>query len=513
MNDFKQFPEYDELHVISDIHMGGKPGFQILRETERLAGYIGWVARQCPEGKLALVLNGDVFDTLAEDISGYVATDNAVDIVKGIMEDSSFAGVWNALAEFVKVKQRTLVFVIGNHDVEMAFPTVQSLILWRLASDDLEQRASIVFSTTGAGFTCTVGNAKIYCIHGNEVDAWNYNRYEDLAKVSRRLNAGRTLEASEWFPNAGSRMVKEVMNKVKQTYKWIDLLKPETNAAVGTLVVLDPSQAPKITQLLSIVGVKIKGSKQVDQRLSADGFQDRKQVDTSQVKIEQLLGANVTASMRSNPVNATENIDDLLLTAEKNLGNPGALVGEQEQALGTRQLIWDSLTGWITGVGKEEALRRALQDWLKDDKTFVLDDKDDTYNDVVASVGSSVNFIITGHTHLERAIAIDVNRFYFNCGTWIRLLKFTDAMLKDTQSFQPVFDLLYNKEGRMELIDKAEFKDETGKKTPFVLNQTSAVSIKKESGFVVGRLMHVDMDGAGIKTKEIKKFVRNQHEK
>ena len=84
-------------------------------------------------------------------------------------------------------------------------------------------------------------------------------------------------------------------------------------------------------------------------------------------------------------------------------------------------------------------------------------------------------------------------------------------MLKDTQSFQPVFDLLYNKEGRMELIDKAEFKDETGKKTPFVLNQTSAVSIKKESGFVVGRLMHIDMDGAGIKTKEIKKFVRNQH--
>ena len=34
--------------------------------------------------------------------------------------------------------------------------------------------------------------------------------------------------------NAGTRMVKEVMNEVKRRYAWIDLLKPETSAAVGT---------------------------------------------------------------------------------------------------------------------------------------------------------------------------------------------------------------------------------------------------------------------------------------
>ena len=48
MREFNEFPAYDEVHVISDIHMGGKPGFQILRETQRLAGYIGWGAeRRC----------------------------------------------------------------------------------------------------------------------------------------------------------------------------------------------------------------------------------------------------------------------------------------------------------------------------------------------------------------------------------------------------------------------------------------------------------------------------------
>ncbi len=72
------FPEYDEIHVISDIHMGGnKVDFQILRETERLANYIGWVGQQRPGGRVALILNGDVIDTLAEDIHGYVAVDEA----------------------------------------------------------------------------------------------------------------------------------------------------------------------------------------------------------------------------------------------------------------------------------------------------------------------------------------------------------------------------------------------------------------------------------------------------
>ncbi|MFZ2406425.1 MAG: metallophosphoesterase [Methylobacter sp.] len=507
MTDFKPFPEYDEVHVISDIHMGGKPGFQILRETKRLAGYIGWVAAQAPTGKVALVLNGDVFDTLAEDIKGYVAMEDAVTVVETIMKDPSFEVVWDALASFVEKDDRTLVFVIGNHDIEMAFPTVQSLILWRLAGAELLTRARIVFSTTGAGYTCMIGDAKVYCTHGNEVDAWNYNRYEDLAKVSRRLNADRPLDPKEWCPNAGTRMVKEVMNEVKKTYKWIDLLKPETNAAVGTLVVLDPAQAAKITKLLSIVGEKIQGSKQVDQRLSAEGFKPREDVDSSPIRIDQLLGPNLTAGIKAQQAKPSGNVDDMLLVAEKNLGQPSALVATQEDALGTGELVWDRLTGWIRGIDKDEALRRALLDWLKGDKTFDNEDKDDTYKDVNAAVGSSVDFIVTGHTHLERAISIGGNRFYFNCGTWIRLLKFTDAMLKNSQSFKPVYDLLSDTSGRMELIDKAQFPDENGIWKPFVLDQTSAVVIKKQNGKVLGQLTHVKGDGTGEPTS-IKTFER-----
>jgi UDP-2,3-diacylglucosamine pyrophosphatase LpxH len=484
------FPNYDEVHVISDIHMGGKPGFQILRETKRLANYIAWVGRQRPGGNVALVLNGDVIDTLAEDIHGYVAVDEAIATVQRIMGDPSFSPVWQALAAFVKLEGRTLVIVIGNHDIEVSFPTVQRFMVSKLAGDDLKARARIEFSTTGAGYTCTVGNSRIYCTHGNEVDAWNYNRYEDLAKVGRRLNAGRSLDPSEWYPNAGTRMVKEVMNEVKRKFAWIDLLKPETSAAIGTLLVLDPSQTSKITKLLSIVGEKMQGQKQADQRLSADGFQPPEQNVAVPFTVDHLLGPNLKAGLLNAGSSSLSNADDMLLAAEENFKRTDAAAAPAYGTLGTPELIWDRLTGWITGVGKDEALRRALKDWLANDKTFDMIDEDDTYKQVTAAVGPTIDFVITGHTHLERAIDMGGGRHYFNCGTWIRLLQFTEDMLKDTASFKPVYDVLVN--GRMEAIDSAKFNG-----NPFVLDRTSAVSIKEEKGKAIGRLNHIIGDGSG----------------
>jgi hypothetical protein len=93
-------PAYHELHVISDLHMGGdRPEFQILRETTRLASDIRWVGAQQPDGRVALVLNGDVVDTLAEEVGGYVATDTAVTTIERIMNDASFSRVWSALSD------------------------------------------------------------------------------------------------------------------------------------------------------------------------------------------------------------------------------------------------------------------------------------------------------------------------------------------------------------------------------------------------------------------------------
>lgn len=507
MSNFSKFPKFDEIHVISDIHMGGKQGFQILRETKRLSGYIDWVKSQCKEGNIALVLNGDVFDTLAEDIRGYVAIDDAIQTIERIINDNAFSGIWNALSDFVKTERRTLVFVIGNHDIEIAFPHVQNFILWRLAGDDLTQRARVVFSTIGAGYTCTVGGSTVYCTHGNEVDDWNINRYEDLSRVSRRVNVDLPFSHDEWHANAGTRMVKEVMNKVKQQYKWIDLLKPETSAAVGTLLALEPSMLGEIKNLIPILGEKNRASSEIDQRLSTNALSsDSVQSNSNLVTVDQLLGKNVLAGINE-PSHIKQSVDDMLDLAEGNLGDRSKLIVPHQEQLGTSQLVWDRLTSWFTDVSKSESLRRALLDWLENDKTFDICDQDETYKRIVEKVGRSIDFIITGHTHLERAIDMGGGRFYFNTGTWIRLLRFTQAMLKDETSFVPVYQLLANNQGRFEAIDEAQFSDEQGKKIPFVLDQTSAVWIRHESGVVIGQLIHVEGDGTG-QPAEIMKFER-----
>ncbi len=143
--------------------------------------------------------------------------------------------------------------VLGNHDLELSFPLVQRAILKKLAGDDPAARGRILFSTMGAGFSCRVGDARVFCTHANEVDPWNFVRYEDLAKAGRRLNCGRTLKPGEWEPNAGTKMVKDIMNVLKVRYPWIDLLKPEIEGAVGVLLALDPGQLHKIDAVIPII--------------------------------------------------------------------------------------------------------------------------------------------------------------------------------------------------------------------------------------------------------------------
>src|SRR5205085_8012923 len=178
---------------------------------------------------------------------------------------------------------------------ELALPPVQRLIFTRLAGVDPAAHGRIEFSTMGAGYTCSVGTTRVFCTHGNEVDPWNFVRYEDLSRLARRLNSGRTLDASEWEPNAGTRLVKDIMNQVKQHYAWIDLLKPETQAAAGVLLVLDPKQVSKITQLPPIAGELVKGEAQFQGRLGAEAVAAKSAV--SSMSLDRLLGANVAQGL------------------------------------------------------------------------------------------------------------------------------------------------------------------------------------------------------------------------
>jgi hypothetical protein len=254
---------YDDLYVISDLHMGGRPGFQIMNRGERLARFIrAIVPPERPAARrVGLVINGDVIDTLAEEFDGYIAAVDAARILERLYADAAFAPVWTALAAFVQQGRGHLIFVLGNHDLELALPGAQRSIRARLAGDDDAAAGRIAFAVDGAGYACRVGGARVFCTHGNEVDAWNVVDYDSLRRLARDDNAGLPFDASAWTPNAGTRLVRDVINRVKRRWPWIELLKPERNVLLGVLLTIDPGTVRYLPSLLPVAWARGAGGR------------------------------------------------------------------------------------------------------------------------------------------------------------------------------------------------------------------------------------------------------------
>jgi UDP-2,3-diacylglucosamine pyrophosphatase LpxH len=479
-------PAFDEIYVVSDIHMGGRPGFQIFKHVKRLGRLAEHLGKVRAGDNVALVLNGDVIDSLAEDIRGYVGTQDAEPMMEGIYK--TFAPVWKGLEKFIREPGRRLVFVTGNHDIEMALPGVERSIRHRLTGDDPALNGAITFATRGAGYACRVGSARVFCTHGNEVDEWNVVDYDALGQLGNALNAGRDIEPSRWTPNAGTRLVVDVMNKVKARYPFVDLLKPETKIVVPVLLVLAPDLAREI-DFKSAFGVaweKVKGGFVTRGLLGADDEDDAPVGDeaaAADLALDELLGSGMHDLVAGSGTGAGSDPDDLLLEAEEVVrGGEAATVDDSGETLGWFGMAMDRLRG----VDEVDALRTALLDWLEGDDTFKVDQRDDTFEQITARVAPSVDFIVTGHTHLERALRVDAStdRFYYNCGTWIRLIQFNERLLNDRDAFASVVEVL--KGGSMQALDDADVDGQ-----PLVLDRTATVRIAAEDTAVVGQLLRV----------------------
>lgn len=507
----KFLPRYQELYVVSDIHMGGEKtaasDFQIFNRGERLANLVLHVAEQRPQDEVALVLNGDIIDALAEDsVPGYVAldADTALAMMERIYADPSFSPVWDALAKLVQTPRRHLVFVVGNHDIELALPPVEASVRDRLARGDPAANARIVFATHGGGFGCYVGRDRVFCTHGNEVDGWNFVDYSALGGLGNAMNAGRRPDASRWMPNPGTRLVVDVMNDVKRRHPFVDLLKPEVSPVVAVLLTLDPGAVKRIDlgDAYAIVRDKVRGDLETRNLLSAGEPLSHASPDALAVSAAQeLLGASLgeeVGRVRSAAAGADE--ETLLLEAERAVAERKP-ASDAIDAGDTATLGWgDIVSGWIGRIDKVEALRRALSDWLEKDTTYDVDARDSTFDEITRRVGPEVGFVVTGHTHLARAIEFAPKRHYYNCGTWIRLLRLTPEVLADAKAFeQHAYPALAA--GRMDALDGARIPGPGGQNVPLVLDRANVVRISENAGAVTGSLLRV---GDGAKPGSVK---------
>lgn len=485
-------PAFDQLQVISDLHLGGAAGRQIFDQGLTAAALIRQLATQPPKRKVGLVINGDLVDFLAEPSAIWFDPDGAVSRLERIASDPAFSPVFDALSELVKKPGRQLILTMGNHDLELALPWVRERLLEILSGGNEAARSRITLAFDGAGYRCQVGTASILCVHGNEVDEWNVTDHEQIRRIGRDLVQGRTSEP--WKPNAGTRMVVEVMNDIKRDHPFVDLLKPELQAAIPALLVIKPALAAKIADI-----GKLLLRKNWDALKMRFGFLSAEDAESERSKglpagqggqrSEEFVWRQLLGSAASNPGAAqtrNANTADLLARVEEHMNQnrePLDLIGAASQGaqLGVGGAVWRRMIGGSDA----EVLRNALES-VQQDRSFELDDPDDTFRELDALAGADFRYVVSGHTHLRRALPrTRGSGFYYNTGTWARLLRLTKEQLKNEEDFAKIFEAL--KVPTLAELDK----------TPYVSRHPTAACFERDGDITRGELREYQLKSDG----------------
>lgn len=466
-------PRFDELHSISDLHLGGVPGTQTFNKGELLAATIDHLRQKSPDKQMILVINGDAVDFLIEPNPVYLDPHGAVERLERIFEDEFFKPFWQALAQYVKTPNRWLAVTLGNHDVELALPAVRERLLHELSGDDLAARGRITLVFDGTGYPCVVAGANVLCVHGSNADIANVVDHNALRRLIYDLKYGR--EPKAWAPNGGTQLVIDIMNSIKKKLPLLDFLKPESKAVAAVIIALDPSQLSKIKKIAPVlVSMGRDKLRRLTGFLSAEEILEEgaEEAPPSEAEaMDQLMGSTFSVAEST-----TSSVDDLLALADEGLGDDDFLemTGDDEEMLGGVGLLWDI----IRKRPREKNLREALLKWLRDDNTFDVGLEDATFKHLDEDVGPEVDFLLTGHTHLEKALQRKNGPgVYFNSGTWIRLIQLTEEMLTDEDGFHAIYQAF--QEGTLEALDALP---------GLILDRPTVVSIEQDKEGVYGEL-------------------------
>lgn len=470
-------PTYDEIYVISDIHLGGQGDFQIFKDSQRLAWFINHIAHLPAERKIALVLNGDIVDFLADQDAKCFDPLRAVAKLEAVLDDLAFQDVWIALRDFVRTKKRTLILVLGNHDIELALPAVTHRLLWELCSDDESARGRVKLIFDNSGFSCSVAWAQVLCVHGNEVDEYNIIDHEALRRVIVAMN--RRLEIPEMNPNAGTYLVVNVMNQIKKNYPFVDLLKPETKAALKLLALIgDDSVRTTIGRFFDFFIATIHGNQSV--REGRLGGEISLTAPTSKQARAELLDLRNELQMNRRAIASSDEsfLKQVEADLDQDISPTDLAISERSTATlgGWTTYLWN----WMRGKDQDEAIREAMTDWLHNDHTFAVDEPDDQFQRLCATTSPKVDFLIAGHTHLARALRRPTGGYYFNSGTWSRLIELTPELLQDEGRFSEILAAM--RAHSMRALEQVP---------GLVFTRLTVVCLREVSGRAVGSLEEV----------------------
>ena len=120
----------EKTFIISDIEMGRGDIMDDFTSDGEFALFTDKIVKENPGTKLALVLNGDIFDFLKMAYKGEYPRHITSDISLWKLEEvlRSHPSVFTALKNFLNGNENIVHFVIGNHDADLAWPALQERI-------------------------------------------------------------------------------------------------------------------------------------------------------------------------------------------------------------------------------------------------------------------------------------------------------------------------------------------------------------------------------------------------
>lgn len=424
------------IFVISDLHLGGKPGFQICspQGQKRLAEFVHWAATQKNDNRdINLVLAGDIVDFLAEEpYEAFTASDEQAETkLKQIIKHTSWQrddgspisgeaidedgklneaigdvkidGVWHAFRDYLAAGGQ-LTLMLGNHDIELSLPAARRLLLRVLGSGRVE------FIYDDEAFV----DGKVLIEHGNQYDRWNAVPHDTLRQVRSALSRGETPSELPKIP--GSAMVINIMNDLKQKYNFVDLLKPEIEAAIPLLVVLDPSVLKK-----ALESYKSSLLKTVQRFYSGDTPKDR--------------------GLISAP--SSRNADQQFIREIKELAgmSTSGEIGAIEHMKAFPELWRAARAGNKDDdrVIQIDRLYRALRKYVEIQKlAYKPTYEEESYlRPAKAMAKRKYEAIVFGHTHLAKRVnltEINSEAVYMNSGTWADLIFLPKSVIKGDEA-------------------------------------------------------------------------------
>jgi UDP-2,3-diacylglucosamine pyrophosphatase LpxH len=453
------------VFIISDLHLGGRPderdetgritrtGFQFCNAYQQLADFVDWLrgpARHAPDESLELVINGDIVDFLAEDDFGEGLTGaqvwtfdeaQAVAKLEQIVARTRVGdrGVFDSLKDFLADGHR-LTFLIGNHDLELSLPLVRRHLRAILGGDDV--RLHFVYD----GEAYTVG--RLLVEHGNRYDPWNMINHSALRQErsmrSRGLPVDEKQRMNRYFvAPAGTNLVIHFMNRIKSRYRFVDLLKPETNAVIPLLLALEPDRRPELEEIIEVIRVARNLSEHSletptlphvpgdmgnlltppDEEFTLDGI------------LRQTLGTDAPLFVDAATPDTTGDMGLRQRLADAYRWVATRSVQFAEMARSASALY--KLRGAAEGEDRYKKIHAALRRLNRSDRTFDPGFEEPAYFKAARDTARTGGFdvIVYGHTHLPKKVGLDEGmrgeKVYFNTGTWCDVMQLPDAFTRD----------------------------------------------------------------------------------